>query len=320
VGLIGDDQLHQVKPGVIIVNAARGGIVDEVALASALADGRVAAAGVDVYAKEPCTDSPLFGFEQVVATPHLGASTDEAQEKAGIAVARSVRLALAGELVPDAVNVKGGAIADDVRPMLPLTEALGQIACALAKAPVAAVETEVRGELTEHDVKVLELSALKGLFTPLSEEQVSYVNAPIIARDRGIEAALVTDADAGDHRNLVRVRLALSDGTALTVGGTLSGPRGDVAKLVEIDDFDLEVPLSEHLVVLRYADRPGIVGTVGGALGDAGVNIGGMQVSRDTVGGQAVMVLTVDASPGAEVLERIAQEIAADQVVGVDLV
>ena len=157
------------------------------------------------------------------------------------------------------------------------------------------------------------------MFTPLSEEQVSYVNAPLIARDRGIEAALVTDADGFDHRNLVRVRLALTDGTSVRVGGTLSGPR-NVAKLVEIDDFDLEVPLSEHLVVMRYADRPGVVGAVGGALGDAGVNIGGMQVSRDTVGGQAVMVLTVDASVGAEVLESIAQEITAAQVVGVDLV
>jgi D-3-phosphoglycerate dehydrogenase len=320
IGLIGDEALHKVKPTVRIVNAARGGIVDEAALYEAIVDGRVAGAGIDVWAKEPCTESPLFGLEQVVVTPHLGASTDEAQEKAGIAVARSVRLALAGELVPDAVNVKGGAIADDVRPMLPLTESLGQIASALATAPVAAVEVEVRGEVTENDVKVLELSALKGVFTPLSEEQVSYVNAPLIARDRGIEVALVTDADAGDHRNLVRVRLALSDGTALSVGGTLSGTRGDVAKLVEIDDFDLEVPLSEHLVVLRYADRPGVVGAVGGTLGAAGVNIGGMQVSRDAVGGEAVMVLTVDASATSEVLERIAGEVEANLAVGVDLV
>ena len=319
IGLIGDEALHKVKPTVRIINAARGGIVDEAALYEAIVDGRVAGAGIDVWAKEPCTDSPLMSLEQVVVTPHLGASTDEAQEKAGIAVAKSVRLALAGELVPDAVNVKGGAIADDVRPMLPLTEALGQIACALAGAPVAAVETEVRGEVTENDVKILELSALKGVFTPLSEEQVSYVNAPVIARDRGIEAALVTDADAGDHRNLVRVRLALTDGTSLRVGGTLSGPR-NIAKLVEIDDFDLEVPLSEHLVVMRYADRPGVVGAVGGALGHAGVNIGGMQVSRDAVGGKAVMVLTVDASPGAEVLAGIARDIEADLVESVDLV
>ncbi len=319
IGLIGDEALHKVKPNVRIINAARGGIVDEQALYEAIVDGRVAGAGIDVWAKEPCTESPLFELEQVVVTPHLGASTHEAQEKAGVAVARSVRLALAGELVPDAVNVKGGAIADDVRPMLPLTEALGQIASSLATAPVAAVETEVRGEVTENDVKVLELAALKGVFTPLTEEQVSYVNAPVIARDRGVSAALVTDADGGDHRNLVRVRLALTDGSSVSVGGTLSGPR-DIAKLVEIDEFHLEVPLSRHLVVMRYADRPGVVGAVGGAFGQAGVNIGGMQVSRASVGGAAVMVLTVDGSPGSEVLDAVAHDVDADLVKGVDLV
>src|SRR5690606_37487197 len=127
LGLIGEEALRKVKPSVRIINAARGGIVDEQALYSALKEGRVAGAGLDVYAKEPCTDSPLFEFDQVVCTPHLGASTDEAQEKAGIAVARSVRLALAGELVPDAVNVQGGVIAEDVKPGLPLAERLGRI-------------------------------------------------------------------------------------------------------------------------------------------------------------------------------------------------
>ncbi len=319
LGLIGDDALRKVKPTVRIINAARGGIVDETALYDAIVDGRVAGAGIDVWAKEPCTDSPLFTLQQVVVTPHLGASTDEAQEKAGIAVARSVRLALAGELVPDAVNVKGGAIADAVRPLLPLTEALGQIATALAPAPVAAVETEVLGEVTEHDVKVLELSALKGVFTPLSEEQVSYVNAPLIAADRGIEARLVTDADAGEHRSLVRVRLALSDGTAVSVAGTLTGPR-EVAKLVEVDGLDLEIPISTDLIVVRYGDRPGVVGAVGNAIGDAGGNIGGMQVSRDAVGGRAVMVLTVDATPDPHVLAALGRQIDADRIVGIHLV
>lgn len=318
LGLIGVDALRKVKPSVRIINAARGGIVDEKALYDALVEGRVAGAGIDVWAKEPCTDSPLQELDQVVATPHLGASTDEAQEKAGVAVAKSVRLALAGELVPDAVNVQGGAIADEVRPYLSLTEQLGQIASALANAPVAAVEVEVRGEIAKLDVKILKLSALKGLFTPLSEEQVSYVNAPLIATDRGVTSNLVTDADAGDHRNLVRIRLALSDGSAVAVGGTLSGPR-DVPKLVWVDDYDLEVPLSQHLVVMRYADRPGVIGKVGKVLGDAGVNIGGMQVSRDAAGGRALMVLTVDASPEPESLARITGEINATDAAAVDL-
>jgi D-3-phosphoglycerate dehydrogenase len=153
VGLIGDDALHKVKPTVRIVNAARGGIVDEGALLRALQDGRVAGAGLDVYATEPCTDSPLFGFTNVVVTPHLGASTHEAQEKAGIQVARSVRLALSGEFVPDAVNVQGGAVHEDVKPGLPLAEKLGQIFTALAGGIAARLDVEVRGEIAAHDAR-----------------------------------------------------------------------------------------------------------------------------------------------------------------------
>jgi D-3-phosphoglycerate dehydrogenase len=175
VGLIGDEALHKVKPTVHIINAARGGIVDEAALYQALVDGRVAGAGLDVFNKEPCTDSPLFTLEQVVATPHLGASTDEAQEKAGIAVARSVRLALAGELVPDAVNVQGGQLAQIIKPLLPLTEQLGSIACGLATDAVVRVDVQVLGEAAAEDVRVLELSALKGVFQVLVNDPVSFV-------------------------------------------------------------------------------------------------------------------------------------------------
>ena len=194
LGLIGDEALHKVKPTVRIVNAARGGIVDEEALYSALKEGRVAGAGLDVYAKEPCTDSPLFEFDQVVCTPHLGASTDEAQEKAGIAVAKSVRLALAGELVPDAVNVQGGVIAEDVKPGLPLAEKLGRIFTALAGEVAVRLDVEVYGEITQHDVKVLELSALKGVFEDVVDETVSYVNAPLFAQERGVEVRLTTSS------------------------------------------------------------------------------------------------------------------------------
>ena len=178
----------------VLVNAARGGIVDEAALYAALKEGRIAAAGLDVFATEPCTDSPLFELENVVATPHLGASTDEAQEKAGIAVARSVRLALSGELVPDAVNVQGGVIAEDVRPGIPLTEKLGRIFTGLAGEVAQQIDVEVRGEITEYDVKVLELAALKGVFTDVVEDQVSYVNAPLLAAERGTAVRLITDA------------------------------------------------------------------------------------------------------------------------------
>jgi D-3-phosphoglycerate dehydrogenase len=318
VGLIGEEALRLVKPTVRIINAARGGIVDEHALYVALKQGRVAGAGIDVFSTEPCTDSPLFEFEQVVVTPHLGASTDEAQEKAGIAVARSVRLALAGELVPDAVNVQGGSIAEAVRPGISLAENLGRVAGSLASAPVGSVQVEALGEIAEHDVTVLELAALKGVFSVLVTDPVSYVNAPVIAAERGVTVNLSTSRESVNWRNLVRVHLSLTDGQQVVVGGTVTGPR-DVQRLVEVDGFEIDVPVSEHVAFLRYPDRPGVVGAAGRLLGDAGVNIGGMQVSRAEAGGQALIALTVDSTIPAEVLARIAEEIGAVSARSVDL-
>ena len=318
VGLIGAEALKKVKPGVRIVNAARGGIVEEAALLEALQDGRVAAAGLDVFAKEPCTDSPLVALDNVVATPHLGASTDEAQEKAGVAVAKSVRLALSGELVPDAVNAVGGIVAEDVRPGIPLAEKLGRIFTALAGGAPTQLDVEVRGEITEYDVTVLKVAALKGLFLDVVEEPVTYVNAPVLAEQRGIDVRLLTDPDSPEYRNVVTLRGSLPDGTVVSVSGTLTGPK-QVEKIVGIDGLDLEVPIAEHLLVLRYADRPGVVGALGRLLGDSGVNIAAMQVARNVEGGQAVSVLTLDSAASPEVVEAVANEIAAWSVVLVEL-
>ncbi len=318
VGLIGADALHKVKPTVRIVNAARGGIVDEGALLLALQEGRVAGAGLDVYTHEPCTDSPLFALDNVVATPHLGASTDEAQEKAGIAVARSVRLALAGELVPDAVNVQGGVIAEDVRPGLPLAERLGRIFTALAGGIATRLDVEVRGEIAAHDVSVLELAALKGVFADVVEESVTYVNAPLLAKERGVEVALTTSEESPDHRNLLTVRGTLPGGAVVSVSGTLVGPRR-IEKLVEVDGFDVDLVPAEHMAFFRYHDRPGVVGAVGQLLGDAGINIGGMQVSRDERGGHALMALTVDSAVGTGTLAAIVESIGAESGRAVDL-
>ncbi len=318
VGLIGAEALQKVKPSVILVNAARGGIVDEGALYAALKEGRVAAAGLDVFAKEPCTDSPLFELDNVVATPHLGASTDEAQERAGVAVARSVRLALAGELVPDAVNVKGGVIAEDVRPGIPLAEKLGRIFTALAGGIAAQLTVEVRGEITEHDVKILELAGLKGVFSDVVEEQVTYVNAPILAQERGLDVQLTTSPDSPDYRNLITFRGTLADGTQVSVSGTLSGPK-QVEKIVEVDGFDMEIVPTEHMVFLRYDDRPGVVGILGRILGDARINIAGMQVSRDAKGGHALVAMTVDSAVPHEVLQQIVTEVGAESGRTVDI-
>jgi D-3-phosphoglycerate dehydrogenase len=268
LGLIGKEALTKVKSNVHIVNAARGGIVDEEALYSALKEGRVAGAGLDVYAKEPCTDSPLFELDQVVCTPHLGASTDEAQEKAGISVATSVRLALAGELVPDAVNVQGGVIAEDVKPGLPLAEKLGRIFTALAGEVAVRLDVEVYGEITQHDVKVLELSALKGVFADVVEGSVSYVNAPLLAQERGLvhdpAAGGVDDAD----RRLHLVQGLVSDETEGLRGlGQVHGDEvGDFQQLVERQHLDAHLRGTRglHVGVVRDDLHP----EGGHALGD----------------------------------------------------
>jgi D-3-phosphoglycerate dehydrogenase / 2-oxoglutarate reductase len=319
LGMIDQEALAKVKPSLVLVNAARGGIVDEVALYAALKEGRIAAAGLDVFTREPCVDSPLFELENVVATPHLGASTHEAQEKAGIAVARSVRLALSGELVPDAVNVQGGVIAEDVRPGIPLTEKLGRIFTGLAGEVAQSIDVEVRGEITDFDVKVLELAALKGVFADIVEEQVSYVNAPLLASERGTAVRLVTDAESPDHRNLITLRGTLADGTQVSVSGTLIGIH-QKERLVEVNGFDVDLEPTDHLAFFRYADRPGMVGTVGGILGDAGVNIAGMQVARDTKGGHALVALSVDSAIPTEALAEIQTAIDAVLVRAVNLV
>ena len=318
LGLIGDEALAKVKPSVRIINAARGGILDEEALYRALKYGRVAGAGIDVFAKEPNTDSPLFEFENVVVAPHLGASTTEAQEKAGTQVARSVKLALSGEFVPDAVNVQGTGVAEEIKPGLPLTEKLGRVFTSLAGALAARIDVEVRGEIAQHDVKVLELAALKGVFTDVVEDTVTFVNAPLLAKERGVEVNLVTSDDSNDWRNLISVRGVLADGTRVSVSGTLTGPR-QVEKRVEINNSTMEIALDEHMAFLSYEDRPGMVGKVGALLGDADVNIAGMQVIRDKEGGKALIALTVDSAVPDEILASISGEIEADLSRQIDL-
>ena len=318
-GMIGTEQLALMKSTAFIVNVARGGLIDEAALYAAVKSHRIAGAGLDVFVSEPPTDSPLLGLDNVVLTPHLGASTDEAQEKAGVSVARSVRLALDGELVPDAVNVAGGAIDPSVRPGIPLMEKLGQVFAGLADSPITSVDVEVRGEIAEFDVNVLKLAALKGIFSNTVSESVSYVNAPILAEQRGIAVRLVTDATSEEYRNLLTIRGSLSDGASISVSGTLTGTK-QTQKIVEINGYDVEVPIAEHLIVMIYTDRPGIVAIYGKEFGEANINIAGMQIARQGKGEQALSVLTVDSPVPDELLDRIRTAIDADLLREIDIV
>ena len=317
--LIGEQALKKVKPTVRIVNAARGGVLDETALYNALKEGRVAGAGLDVFATEPCTDSPLFTLDNVVATPHLGASTDEAQERAGIAVAVSVRKALAGELVPDAVNVKGGAIHPAIRPSLPLVEKMAQIATSFAGECPVTISVVVRGDIAEHDSSILATSALKGALSAAGAEAVTYVNTPALSTEKGMSASVTSELDSPFYRSMISLHAAFPDGKSVTVDGTLMGIRM-VEKIIAVNGFDLDLPPTENMIFLQYGDKPGVVGIVGNILGKAGLNIAGMQVARSDNAKEALMAITVDSAVSADLVSAITKESGAAIVRAVGLV
>lgn len=287
-GLIDADVLAKAKPGIRIVNAARGGILDEEALAEALRSGQVGGAALDVFSTEPCTDSPLFSLPNVVVTPHLGASTHEAQDKAGVTIAEQVNLALSGDFVPFAVNVAATEVSETVRPFLPLAEQLGRFFACLNDGIPDRLEVEYQGGLAGPNTSILTLAVLKGVFAAGTEEPVSYVNAPQLAHERGLEVREASTSSTRDYVNLVTLR---SDEHSLA--GTLSGTRSE-PRIVMVDDHVVEVPPAAHMLVVRNDDRPGMIGVVGTALGDADVSISSMAVGPSRSGNTALMVLTTD--------------------------
>jgi D-3-phosphoglycerate dehydrogenase len=318
IGLLDADALKRLRPSALLVSIGRGRIIDASALAGAIRRGEIAGAALDVDTANPAQLAELAGLDRVILTPGLASSTAEAQRRAGISVARSVRRALAGELVPDAVNVQGGVIAYEVRPGLPLAETLGRFFTALAGGGAIRLDVEVRGELARHDVRVLELAALKGVFADVVEDSVSYVNAPLLAQERGMEVRLSTALESADYRSVVTVRGTMPTGAVVSVAGTLGGPR-HVQKIVGVDGFGVDIPVAPHMAFFRYADRPGVIGVIGRILADADINIGGMQVSRASAGGEVLVALDVDTAVPASVVTEIAVAINATSARGVDL-
>lgn len=317
-GLIGEEALAKTKPGVIIVNAARGGLIDEAALADAITSGHVRGAGLDVFSTEPCTDSPLFELPQVVVTPHLGASTAEAQDRAGTDVAASVKLALAGEFVPDAVNVGGGVVGEEVAPWLDLARKLGLLVGALSAELPTNLCVQVRGELASEDVGVLRLSALRGLFSAVIEDQVTFVNAPALAAERGVEASIDTESESPNHRSVVDVRGVAADGSTVNVSGTLSGPQL-VEKIVQINGRNLDLRAEGVNLIINYDDQPGALGKIGTLLGGAAVNILAAQLSQDADGSGATIMLRLDREVPEDVLAAIGRDVNAVTLEVVDL-
>lgn len=285
IGMIDKELLAKAKPGVRIVNVSRGGVIDEEALAEAIREGRVGGAALDVFSTEPTTSSPLFDLPQVVVTPHLGASTAEAQDKAGDTIAEQVGLALAGDFVPFAVNVSAAEASSTVRPFLPLAERLGQLYASLAGGVPDVLEMGCEGQLADSDTRILTLAALKGLFGKVSDEPVSYVNAPRLADERGIEVRESSTSTSHDYVNLVTIR-----GGDHAIGGTLVGVRA-TPRIVMLDDHTVDVPPADHMLVVRNEDLPGMIAAVTSVTGEAGINIDDMHLGRSPEGRAALMIL-----------------------------
>jgi D-3-phosphoglycerate dehydrogenase len=307
--MLSTPEFERCKPGVVIVNASRGGVIDETALAQAIKDGKIGGAALDVFETEPTTSSPLFELDQVVVTPHLAGSTAEAQDKAGIIAAEQVLLALRGEFVPNAVNLEaGGELPEFVRPFLDLATKLGRLSAALAGGAVSELEVTYNGQIAEEDTRVITLSALRGFLQAGVHEPVTYVNAPVLAQDRGLAYSERNSTVPADYTNLIRVS-AIRDDRTVTVAGTLSGRKNE-ARLVEIDDVSIEVSLTPYMAFFRYEDKPGIVHKLSGILAENGINIAFMQVGRSGPGGEAIMALAVDSEVDAPVLQQMIE--AAD--------
>jgi D-3-phosphoglycerate dehydrogenase len=299
-GLVGAGAIAKMRDGVRIVNAARGELVDEEALLDALRSGKVAAAALDVFGREPYS-GPLIEAPNVVVTPHLAASTDEAQDRAGVIVAEQVVAALAGGLVTNAVNIPsiGAEDLEVLGPFVPLAAKLGRLALELARGETRKIQLEYYGELAEYDTRLLTVAALNGAFQGRTDQPVNYVNAPVVAAERGIDVVEEKRRSSRDFTNLVAVT---ADGAR--VAGTTIG-REHRHWLVSAFGFELEIELAPLMIFLVYDDVPGVIGRVGTILGEAGVNIANMAVSRNNPGGKALMVLSLDTPATPEAIGRL---------------
>jgi D-3-phosphoglycerate dehydrogenase / 2-oxoglutarate reductase len=308
-GFVGPAAFAAMKPGARLINAARGDVVDTEALVDALTNGTLAGAGIDVFPVEPTTESPLFGLPGVVVTPHLGASTEEAQDRAGVVVAEQVSAALTGGVVTSAVNIPalGPEALAVLGPFLPLARQLGQLITVLTGG-VAPLEISYEGDLAGLDTRLLTSAVLAGVLNGRVEEPVNVVNAASLAAERGIEWSEITIPRARDYTNRLSLRAGEVSLSGTTVG-TTSRPR-----LVSAFGQDIDIELAPHIGIFRYLDIPGQIGRVGTILGLADVNIASMAVSRSRAEGGAVMAVTVDSPVSEQTVREIANVDGFDQV------
>jgi D-3-phosphoglycerate dehydrogenase len=304
-GMVDAGALEKMKPTAYLINVARGGIVDEMALYNALKEGTIAGAALDVFQREPTTDSPLFALPNIVVTPHLGASTAEAQDRAGVTAAEQVASALRGAVPMHAINapVPVGEGAEFVAQFTGLCEALGSLLYQLTDHPGDTLRIEYRGEIADYDTRLLDVSAQKGLLAPMVFEPLNNVNTPILARDRGLKVETARVSESADYTSLVVLRIE-GEGGENVVSGTLIGPKHQ-PRLVEAMGFDMDIVPEEHMLFIRNEDVPGMIGKLGTILGEHGINIGNMAVGRGAPGSRAAMAVTVDEPVPEEVLKAL---------------
>ncbi|MDN5346560.1 MAG: D-3-phosphoglycerate dehydrogenase / 2-oxoglutarate reductase [Clostridia bacterium] len=303
--IINSETIKIMKPGARLLNIARGGLVDEAALYQALKEGRLAGAALDVFEKEPITESPLFELETVIVTPHLGASTEEAQVAVAIEVAQDFIRYAQGQPVHNAVNIPvlREELAPVLKPYLDLAERLGKFLAQLLDGPVREIELRYTGELAQFDLSVVTNTFLKGFLKPLLPDTVNYVNAPVIARQRGIKVREYKSREMEYYTNLITVATNGPKPTSLAGTVTVSNE----PRLVRLNGYAIDAVPQGHLLVVPHIDRPRIIGPVGLAIGAHGINIAAMQVGRQVIGGEAVMVLNIDEEVPPEVLNEIRQ-------------
>ncbi len=292
------------KQGVRLINCARGGIIDERALHQAIVDGKVVGAAIDVFENEPPTNHPLLTLEEVIATPHLGASTKEAQLNVAIEVAKQVADALLGRGIRNAVNMPSldAQTLKVLQPYIVLGERLGSLGVQLSGGQVDEVRVTYVGEVTSHDTSPVTLSILKGILTPMVGENVNYVNASLIAAERGVKVVEAKASRMEEFADLLSVEIQ-SGGTTLTLQGTLSARREP--RIVKIDHYFVEVTLEGYLLVIKNQDKPGLIGQLGTLLGKSKINIAGMSNGRDRPGGTAITLVSIDNSVPPHVLGQV---------------
>jgi D-3-phosphoglycerate dehydrogenase / 2-oxoglutarate reductase len=305
VNFIDSKAIGRMRDGVRIVNCARGELIDLDALVEGLESGKVAGAALDVFPEEPFEGHPVLERNDVVVTPHLGASTAEAQDRAGVVTAEQVSAALTGGVVTTAVNIAAvrPEVMEQLAPFVPLCEKLGRLAQGLGEGPPDRVEVEFRGRLADQDTRILGIAALVGILSGHTEEPVNLVNGPHLAEERGIELMESRDAVSEDFTELVVVRLHTREET-VEVAGTGVGPR-NIPYLARVWGEDFYLPFAEHLAIFRYTDQPGMIGRVGTIFGEEGVNIVSAAVGAEPGGETAVMALTTDAPVRQATIDRI---------------